>query len=175
MSVSTSRLPVLRTAVPTQYLTFSVGQEMFAVGTLCVREIVEYGPITALPLAPPSIRGITNLRGAAIPVLDLGMCFGGSQTQESPRTCIVMLEVHGGSGVGLVGIIVDAVSEVLEIPPEQIEPAPVLQGRLSPTFVQGIGKLNDRFVLLLDIEQMLATDEWAALLPMDIHENGLVS
>lgn len=173
MSVSISRLPASGTAAP-QYLTFSVGQEMFAVGTLCVREIVEYGPITALPMAPPSVRGITNLRGAAIPVLDLGLCFGGSQTQESPRTCIVMLEVHGLGGAGLVGIIVDAVSEVLEIPSEQIEPAPALQGRLSPTFVIGIGKLNDRFVVLLDIEQMLSSDEWTGLLPLNIHANGLM-
>ena len=98
MSVSTSCLPVSGSAVPTQYLTFSIGQEMFAVGTLSVREIVEYGPITALPMAPPSIRGVTSLRGAAIPVLDLGLCFGSGLTQESARTCIVMLEVRGAGG-----------------------------------------------------------------------------
>lgn len=175
MSVSTSRIPASRSALPTQYLTFSVGQEMFAVSTLSVREIVEYGPVTALPMAPPSIRGVTSLRGAAIPVLDLGLCFGSGLTRQSSRTCIVMLEVRGVGGAGLVGVIVDAVSEVLEIPPEHIEPAPMLQGRLSPTFMVGIGKLNDRFVLLLDIEQMLGTDDWSALLPPDIHGQGLAS
>ncbi|WP_210644134.1 MULTISPECIES: chemotaxis protein CheW [unclassified Pseudomonas] len=172
MSISASRLPAPGTTAP-QYLTFSVGQEMFAVGTLCVREIVEYGPITPLPMAPPKVRGITNLRGAAIPVLDLGLCFGGAQTLENPRTCIVMLEVHGSGGAGLVGIIVDAVSEVLEIPAEQIEPAPALQGRLSPAFVVGIGKLSDRFVLLLDIEHMLSSEDWSTLLPSNIDADGL--
>ncbi|WP_413795334.1 MULTISPECIES: chemotaxis protein CheW [unclassified Pseudomonas] len=172
MSISASRPPAQGTAA-LQYLTFSVGQEMFAVGTPCVREIVEYGPITPLPMAPPKVRGITNLRGAAIPVLDLGLCFGGAQTLENPRTCIVMLEIHGSSGVGLVGIIVDAVSEVLEIPTEQIEPAPALQGRLSPEFVVGVGKLSDRFVLLLDIEHLLSRNDWSALLASSIDEGGL--
>lgn len=172
MSISASRLPAPGTAAP-QYLTFSVGQEMFAVGTLCVREIVEYGPITPLPMAPPKVRGIINLRGAAIPVLDLRLCFGGAQTLANPRTCIVMLEVHGSGGTGLVGIIVDAVSEVLEIPAEQIEPAPSLQGRLSPEFVVGIGKLSDRFVLLLDIEYMLGSDDWPALFASNINTDGL--
>lgn len=172
MSTSASRLTAPGTTAP-QYLTFSVGQEMFAVGTLCVREIVEYGPITPLPMAPPKVRGITNLRGAAIPVLDLGLCFGGTQTLANPRTCIVMLEVHGSGGAGLVGIVVDAVSEVLEIPAEQIEPAPALQGRLSPAFVVGIGKLSDRFVLLLDIEHMLSSEDWSTLLPSKIDADGL--
>ncbi|NUT85197.1 purine-binding chemotaxis protein CheW [Pseudomonas corrugata] len=172
MSISASRLPTPGTAAP-QYLTFSVGREMFAVGTLCVREIVEYGLITPLPMAPPTVRGITNLRGAAIPVLDLGLCFGGAPTLENPRTCIVMLEVRGSGVAGLVGIIVDAVSEVLEIPAEQIEPAPALQGRLSPAFVVGIGKLSDHFVLLLDIEHLLNSDDWTALDHSDIDAGEL--
>ena len=125
------------------------------------------------PMAPPKVRGIINLRGAAIPVLDLGLCFGDAQTLANPRTCIVMLEVHGSGGTGLVGIIVDAVSEVLEIPAEQIEPAPSLQGRLSPEFVVGIGKLSDRFVLLLDIEHMLGSDDWPALFASNINTDGL--
>ncbi|WP_053143856.1 chemotaxis protein CheW [Pseudomonas sp. P97.38] len=173
MSVSASRLPTPGSAAP-QYLTFSVGQEMFAVGTLCVREIVEYGPITPLPMAPSKVRGITNLRGAAIPVLDLGVCFGGVRTLENPRTCIVMLEVHNGAG--LVGIIVDAVSEVLEIPSEQIEPPPTLQRRVSPEFVVGVGKLGEHFVLLLDIEHMLSSEDWSALLPASrFNADGLES
>ncbi|NWB85215.1 MULTISPECIES: chemotaxis protein CheW [Pseudomonas] len=175
MSESISPLRQPQDAVPTQYLTFSLGQEMFAVGTLSVREIVEYGPITALPLAPPSIRGVTNLRGAAIPVLDLGLRFGGGLTQQSARTCIVMLETRGADGSGLVGIIVDAVSEVLEIARDQIEPAPALNGRLSPAFILGIGKLNGGFVLLLDIEQILGADDWSALQSQSALTQGLAS
>ena len=175
MSDVISPLRPPRDAVPTQYLTFSLGQEMFAVGTLSVREIVEYGPITALPLAPPSIRGVTNLRGAAIPVLDLGLRFGGALTQQTPRTCIVMLETRGAGSSGLVGIIVDAVSEVLEIALDQIEPAPALNGRLSPAFVLGIGKLSGGFVLLLDIEQILNADDGSALQSPGVRAQGLAS
>ncbi|QZI68426.1 chemotaxis protein CheW [Pseudomonas protegens] len=163
MSESTALLRASSGSLPSQYLTFCLGQEMFAVGTLCVREIIEYGAITALPLAPPCIRGVTNLRGAAIPVLDLGLRFGGSATLETPRTCIIMLEVAGATETGLVGIIVDAVSEVLEIPPQQIEPAPSLHGRLSPAFMLGIGKVNGGFVLLLDIAQILTADDLSTL------------
>ncbi|MGY2199400.1 chemotaxis protein CheW [Pseudomonas gingeri] len=174
MSESISPLHAPRETVPTQYLTFRLGQEMFAVSTLSVREIVEYGPITALPMAPPSIRGVTNLRGAAIAVLDLGVYFGGALTQQSPRSCIVMLETRGTSA-GLLGIIVDAVSEVLEIPREQIEPAPDLNGRLNQAFVSGIGKLDGGFVLLLDIEKILAADDWLASQPQLALTQGLAS
>ncbi|NWB31347.1 chemotaxis protein CheW [Pseudomonas gingeri] len=174
MSESISLLHTPRETVPTQYLTFRLGQEMFAVSTLSVREIVEYGPITALPLAPPSIRGVTNLRGAAIAVLDLGVFFGGTPTQQSPRSCIVMLETRGASA-GLMGIIVDAVSEVLEIPLDRIEPAPDLNGRLNQTFVLGIGKLDGGFVLLLDIERLLGADDGLVLQSPVALTQGLAS
>lgn len=170
MSISASRLPAPGTAAP-QYLTFSVGQEMFAIGTLCVREIVEYGPITPLPMAPPKVRGITTCAERPFLCWTSG-CVSGAPRPWKTHTCIVMLEVHGSGGAGLVGIIVDAVSEVLEIPAEQIEPAPALQGRLSPAFVVGVGKLSDRFVLLLDIEHMLSSEDWSALLPSNVNADG---
>ncbi len=83
---------------PSQYLTFELGDEMFAVGTLNVREIIEYGPITSVPLLPPSIRGVINLRGAAVPVLDLGVRFRGERTVQTSRTCFVILEVQANAG-----------------------------------------------------------------------------
>ena len=107
-----------------QYLTFTLGGEQFAVGTLCVKEIIEYGQVTAIPMMPPSIRGVINLRGAVVPVIDLDARFGGPVTAVGRRTCIVILEVQHAEGRQVLGVVVDAVNEVLEIAPADIEPPP---------------------------------------------------
>jgi len=150
-------------AEPRQFLTFSLGGELFAVGTLSVREIIEYGQLTRVPLMPESIRGVINLRGAVVPVIDLGVRFGGRRTEISRRTCIVILEVAAGDEQQVIGVIVDAVNEVLAIPASEIEPPPAFGAHIRTDFILGMGKLAGGFVILLDIGQVLSVDELAAL------------
>ncbi|WP_434702678.1 purine-binding chemotaxis protein CheW [Pseudomonas sp. Z1-12] len=146
-----------------QYLTFTLGGEPFAVGTLSVKEIIEYGQLTAVPMMPPSIRGVINLRGAVVPVIDLGARFGGRLTQVGRRTCIVILEVDHTEGQQVIGVLVDAVNEVLEIAPADIEPPPAFGAHIRTDFILGMGKVGGRFVILLDIGRVLSVDELAAL------------
>ncbi|NMX93424.1 MULTISPECIES: chemotaxis protein CheW [unclassified Pseudomonas] len=152
---------------PSQYLTFELGDEMFAVGTLNVREIIEYGPITSVPLLPPSIRGVINLRGAAVPVLDLGVRFRGERTVQTSRTCFVIIEVQASTLRKPVGIIVDAVSEVLEIADHDIEPSLNFGTDVRADFLLGIGKLESGFVLLLDIGRVLSLEQVDALVNLE--------
>ncbi|MBU3057621.1 chemotaxis protein CheW [Pseudomonas indica] len=146
-----------------QYLTFTLAGEQFAVGTLCVKEIIEYGQVTAIPMMPPSIRGVINLRGAVVPVIDLGARFGGPVTAVGRRTCIVILEVQHTEGRQVLGVVVDAVNEVLEIAPADIEPPPAFGTHIRTDFILGMGKVGGRFVILLDIGRVLSVDELADL------------
>jgi len=150
-----------------QYLTFQIGSEMFAVGILHIREIIEYGNLTTVPMMPDFVRGVINLRGSVVPVIDLSARFGRGESVINRRSCIVILEIEGGSeaheSVQEVGIIVDAVSEVLEIPPEEIEPAPRFGARIRADFIAGMGKVQGRFVILLNVQQVLDIEEMAEL------------
>lgn len=146
-----------------QYLTFALAQELFAVDIHAVREIIEYGHLTSVPMMPPSILGVINLRGAVVPVIDLGLRFGGSATVIGPRTCIVILEIATDDGLRVIGMVVDAVSEVLELSADQIEPAPSFGNRIRADFIRGMGKVNDRLVVLLDVGRVLSDDEISLL------------
>ncbi|SDB11322.1 purine-binding chemotaxis protein CheW [Pseudomonas sp. NFACC23-1] len=146
-----------------QYLTFTLAGEQFAVGTLSVKEIIEYGQLTSVPMMPPSIRGVINLRGAVVPVIDLGARFGGRQAEVGRRTCIVILEVDHSDEQQVIGVLVDAVNEVLEIAPADIEPPPAFGAHIRTDFILGMGKVEGRFVILLDIARVLSVDELAAL------------
>jgi purine-binding chemotaxis protein CheW len=146
-----------------QYLTFTLAGEQFAVGTLSVKEIIEYGELTGVPMMPPSIRGVINLRGAVVPVIDLEVRFGGRPTEVGRRTCIVILEVDRGDQQQVIGILVDAVNEVLEINLSDIEPPPAFGGHVRTDFIQGMGKVDGRLVILLDIGRVLSVGELAAL------------
>lgn len=148
---------------PSQYLTFLLGNEMFAVGTLNVREIIEYGPITSVPLLPPSIPGVINLRGVAVPVLDLSMRFRGERTVQTSRTCFVILEIQVDALRKPLGIIVDSVCEVLEIADQDVEPSLRLGTDVTADFLLGIGKLESGFVLLLEIGRLLSLEQVDAL------------
>lgn len=150
-----------------QYLTFRVGQEMFAVGILHIREIIEYGTLTTVPLMPDFVRGVINLRGSVVPVIDLSARFGRAESQINRRSCIVILEVEtpAGKNEGLqeIGVVVDAVSEVMEIRPEDIEPSPSFGTRIRSDFIAGMGKVQGRFVILLDVQCTLDIDEMSTL------------
>jgi purine-binding chemotaxis protein CheW len=149
------------TAEQCQYLTFLLGEEMFAIGILSIREIIEYGYLTEVPMTPPFIRGVINLRGAVVPVVDLAVRFGGQARETTKRTCIVIVEVDAPDGSQNMGIVVDAVSEVLEIPHHDIEPPPEFGARVRSDFINGMGKINGKFVILLDANRVLSLDEVA--------------
>ena len=148
---------------PSQYLTFALGSEMFAVGILNVKEIIEYGNLTEIPMMPAFIRGVINLRGSVVPVIDLSARFGGSQTEVGRRTCIVIVEVEDEDTKHDIGIMVDAVSEVLDIPGSEIEPPPAFGAQIRADFIFGMGKVAGKFVILLNINKVLSVEEIALL------------
>jgi len=155
--------PAAAPAAARQFLTFLLGGEMYAVGILPIKEIIEYGQLTAVPMMPAFIRGVINLRGAVVPVIDLSARFGGPPTPVGRRTCTVIIETETDGERQDVGILVDAVSEVLDIAESDIEPAPSFGTRLRPDFVAGMGRIGGRFVILLDLGRVLSVDEMAAV------------
>jgi len=148
---------------PPQYLTFLLGGEMFAVGILNVKEIIEYGQLTESPMMPAFIRGVINLRGAVVPVIDLAARFGKTQSLIGKRSCIVIVEVCENDLRHDIGLLVDAVSEVIEIPASDIEPPPSFGARIRADFIHGMGKVAGKFVILLNIIKVLSVDEIAML------------
>jgi purine-binding chemotaxis protein CheW len=148
---------------PSQYLTFALGSEMFAVGILNVKEIIEYGNLTEIPMMPAFIRGVINLRGSVVPVIDLSARFGGKQTELGRRTCIVIVEVSQEDSKHDLGIMVDAVSEVLDIPGSEIEPPPSFGAKIRADFIFGMGKVVGKFVIILNINKVLSVEEIALL------------
>ena len=141
-----------------QYLTFMLGGEAFGIGIMAVKEIIEFSGITDVPMMPESIRGVINLRGAVVPVMDLAARFGRPQSVAGKRTCIVIVELEHDGERQLTGVVVDAVSAVLDIPAADIEPAPSFGTRIRGDFIAGMGKLNGKFVILLNVQQVLALD-----------------
>jgi purine-binding chemotaxis protein CheW len=148
-----------------QYLTFTLGGEMFSIGILCIKEIIWYAGVTEVPMMPACIRGVINLRGAVVPVMDLSVRFGKPSTAVSKNTCIVIVEIDSAAeGVGQnIGIVVDAVQAVLEIPSSEIEPPPSFGAKIRSDFIEGIGKVNGKFVILLNVNQVLSSEEVGAM------------
>ena len=146
-----------------QFLTFQLGKEVFAMDIRTVREIIQYGPMTTVPLMPDFVRGVINLRGAVVPVIDLHARFGHPVAQIGKKTCIVIFDaLREGERVEL-GLLVDAVSEVIDIPSTQIEPPPSFGSAVRRDFIRGMGKLADRFVIILDPDKAFDVDEMAQL------------
>jgi purine-binding chemotaxis protein CheW len=147
-------------AEPAQYLTFMLAGEQFALGILAVKEIIEYHSLTTVPMMPDCVRGVINLRGAVVPVMDLLARFGRPSSETTKRTCIVIVEVQTADQESqVIGVIVDAVNEVLDIAPTDIEPAPAFGARIRTDFIQGMGKVKGKFVILLDADHVLSIDE----------------
>jgi len=142
-----------------QYLTFMLDDEVFAIGILAIKEIIEYGTLTAVPMMPRAVRGVINLRGAVVPVMDLSARFGKPASVVTKRTCIVIVEVQTGDERQDVGVIVDAVNEVLDIAGSEIEPPPAFGARIRRSFIHGMGKVAGRFVILLNVDQVLSLEE----------------
>jgi len=163
MNTVTEKQQQLASAAPAQFLSFMLGQDMFAIGILAVREILEYAGVTPVPQMPPAISGVINLRGTAVPVLDLALRLERTPSPIGKRTCIIVVEVDGDDGPFVIGILVDAVNAVLDIPAADIEPAPSFGAQVRAELLQGIGKVQGRFVLLLNVRHVVSEQEIAAL------------
>jgi purine-binding chemotaxis protein CheW len=163
-----NNLPVIagqaKTDEEQQYLTFLLSGEMFAIAILNIKEIIEYGSLTEVPMMPGFIRGVINLRGSVVPVVDLSARFGRKRTEVSRRTCIVIIEVAAGDESKQdIGVMVDSVSEVLEIPRSEIEPPPAFGAKIRVDFIHGMGKVAGKFVIILDADKVLSVDELSML------------
>jgi purine-binding chemotaxis protein CheW len=152
-----------------QYLIFTLKNETYALGILNIREIIDYGAITNVPMMPEFVCGVINLRGSVVPVVDLAARFGQGKTQIAKRTGIVIVETQtqdndsGELTQQDIGIIVDAVNEVVEIDAKDIEPPPAFGAQIRPDFIDGMAKKNNRFIILLNVNRVLSVEEMTAL------------
>jgi purine-binding chemotaxis protein CheW len=158
-----------------QYLTFTLNQELFAIVIQNIKEIIEYAGATEVPLMPPFMHGVINMRGAVIPVIDLAVRFGKGNSKIGRRSCVVILEVFFDEEYHDMGILVDLVNEVIEIPAAKIEPAPEFGAKVRSDFIAGIGTINEKFVIILDVNHVLSLGEMVNLvddkvnLPLEQH------
>ncbi|WP_338416393.1 chemotaxis protein CheW [uncultured Sphaerotilus sp.] len=150
-------------AAPAQYLTFWLGEEVLGMDIRTVREIIQCGPMATLPLMPQFLRGVINLRGAVVPVIDLNARFGRPVTKVGKKSCIVIFDAMRGGERAELGLLVDAVSEVIKIGADHIEAPPDFGTTVRRDFIRGIGKVGQRFVILLDPDRALDVQEMADL------------
>ncbi|MBX3006778.1 MAG: purine-binding chemotaxis protein CheW [Melioribacteraceae bacterium] len=142
-----------------QYLTFKLSDEVFGVDVAQVREILDYVKITKVPQTPDFMCGVINLRGSVVPVVDMNMKFGMVKTERTVNTCIVVVEVLLNDEKTILGALVDSVQEVFEIEPENIEPAPKIGTKLKTEFIKGMGKRDDKFIIILNIDKVFTSEE----------------
>ena len=140
-----------------------LGNDAYAIGILSIKEIIEYTTMTEVPLMPACVRGMINLRGAVVPVMDLQVRFGQTPSPVTKRTCIVIVEVLGPEGQQVMGVVVDAVNEVLDIDASDIEPPPAFGTRIRTDFISGMGKVRGKFVILLNVNRVLDLDDLQAM------------
>ena len=145
-----------------QYLGFHIAGEEYAIGILRVREILEYDTVTRVPTTPPSIRGVINLRGSVVPVVDLAVKLGLAESVVTKRSCVVVVEIVLEGERTVMGLLADAVSQVIDLPAAEIEPPPPFGTRIRVECLLGMGRAGKKFVLLLDIDKILSSDDVAA-------------
>jgi purine-binding chemotaxis protein CheW len=145
----------------TQYLTFKLADEVFALDITKVREVLDFTTVTKVPRTPDFMRGVINLRGSVVPVVDLRLKFGMTRTENSVNTCIIITEVTVDGDTTMLGALADSVQEVLDLEPGSIAPAPRIGTKLRTDFIKGIGKQNDRFVIIVDIDRVFSADDLA--------------
>ncbi|MBF0557768.1 MAG: chemotaxis protein CheW [Nitrospirae bacterium] len=146
-------------AETTQYLTFRLGDEVFALDISKVREVLDFTTVTKVPRMPEFMRGVINLRGNVVPVVDMRLKFGMPRTDKTVNTCIIIVEISIEGETAVLGALADSVQEVVDLEPEQIEPAPRIGTSLRTEFIKGMGKRNDQFVILLDINKVFTSEE----------------
>ncbi|NQD36149.1 chemotaxis protein CheW [Permianibacter sp. IMCC34836] len=158
-----------------QYLTFTLGGEAFAIPIEHVREIIEFNGLTTIPMMPPFLRGVINLRGAVVPVVDLQARFGRGETEINKRTCVIIVELTHDDETPSIGIMVDAVNEVLSVERNRLEAKPAFGTKIRADFIDGILNLDGRFIITLDIQQVLSIDEMASLIGVTDRPDALLA
>jgi purine-binding chemotaxis protein CheW len=151
-----------------QYLTFAIGTEEYGLGILRVREIIQHGAVTRVPGTPAWVRGVINLRGSVVPVLDLAVKFGLPPSPITRSTCIVITEVALEDESVVLGVVADEVSQVVELPPSGILPPPSFGTRVRVAYLLGMGRVGERLVLLLDADKMLSAEEVALAAEIEV-------
>lgn len=153
-----------------QYLTFLVGNENLAINILDVKEIIEINTITRVPMTPQYIRGVINLRGNVVPVIDLSARLGRECSEVTKRTCIVLVQVEHNDESQLLGMLVDAVDEILDLPEANILPPPDFGADIRNDFIQAMGRVGDEFIILLNINRVLSVKELSQLKQISEYE-----
>ncbi|MBI9078032.1 MAG: purine-binding chemotaxis protein CheW [Desulfatibacillum sp.] len=142
-----------------KYLTFTLADEEYGIGILKIREIIGMMPVTTVPQTPDFVKGVINLRGKVIPIVDLRLRFGIKGIDYTERTCIIVVEIASESGTVQIGIVVDSVSEVLNIRGEDIEPTPTFGTKLNTDYILGMAKMEGGVKILLHIDKVLSDEE----------------
>ena len=153
----------------TQYLTFILEDEVFALDITKVREVLEFSTVTKVPRVPEFMRGVINLRGSVVPVLDMRMKFGMTRTEKTVNTCVIIVEIVIDNDPIMLGALADSVKEVMDIEADKIEPPPKIGTKLRTDFIKGMGKHNEEFVIILDIDKVFSTEELS--LVQDVKES----
>ena len=151
----------------TQYLTFELDKETFALDVAKVREILDSPTVTKVPQTPEYMRGVINLRGSVVPVIDLRLKFNMAETEQTVNTCIIVVEIELEGELIILGALADSVQEVIDLEPDQIEPAPRIGTKLNTDFIKGMGKHNEQFIMILDIDKVFSSVELSAVVGDD--------
>jgi purine-binding chemotaxis protein CheW len=146
-----------------QYLTFKLGNEVFATEVGKVREVLDFTTITEIPRTPDFMSGVINLRGSVVPVVDLRLCLEMSKTEKTRNTCIVVVEVLMDNESTVIGALADSVEEVIDLEPDQIQPAPRIGTHIRTDFIKGMGKRDNQFVMILDIDRVFSAEDLAVV------------
>ncbi len=149
----------VETAQTTQYLTFKLAEEVYALDISKVREVLDFTTVTKVPRTPEFMRGVINLRGSVVPVVDLRLKFGMTITERTVNTCVIIAEVTVDGETTVLGALADSVQEVIELSPADISAAPKIGTKLRTEFIRGMGKRDERFIILLDIDKVFSADE----------------
>lgn len=156
-----------------QFLTFMLADEVFALEITKVREVLEFTSVTKVPRVPEFMRGVINLRGSVVPVMDLRLKFGMTKTEKTVNTCVIIVEVEIGDEQIQLGAMADSVKEVMDLEVANIEPPPKIGTRLNTDFMKGMGKLNEEFVMILDINKVFSADEISMV--KDVNDSSIAA
>jgi len=156
-----------------QFLTFRLGDDVFAIDVLVAREIVDFAEVTHVPQTPDYMIGVINLRGAVVPVVDMRLKFGMPAAESTRDSCIIVMEVDVDGDILTVGALADSVQEVLDLVSSQIEPRPRIGSKLNTDYIKGMGSLGDKFIILLDINKIFTVDEIELVQRMNDNEGNV--
>jgi purine-binding chemotaxis protein CheW len=153
-----------------QYLTFKLGDEVYATDVAKVREVLDFTSITKIPRTPEFMSGVINLRGNVVPVVDLRLCFEMSKTEKTVNTCVVVVEMLLDGESTVIGALADSVEEVIDLEPDQIQPAPKIGTQIRTDFIKGMGKRDAQFIMILDIDRIFSAEELSAVRGVDANK-----